>query len=698
MPTQFGEWLAYMLGLRDMSQKELADATGVTPAAVNGWVNGRSAPRSDKVLLIAEALNVSAEDALHRRLPSSALDALEWVFRAAPEDGGREGGSAAGFAFSASLDVLAREATQNSIDEQLPGGPPVRVSYTLHELSGAHLDEFKSALGWDSVEKHIAAAANPSQKVGRVLQDGLRRLESERRIVLLRVDDYHATGLTGPEFGDGRFSRVVRRTLDSGKASGQGGSYGLGKAALWAASRFGLVLVHSTLSEPEDGRTDHRISGRLELPWHTVDGTEYAGPAWLGIPDAERNNTARSWWGDAEGARSLYLDREDDTPGTSFLVVGAYDGTGTSEGLDGMYDRLVDSLSKNFWASMVSGKHEDAKLRCSVTAYRNGEPARERVFIDPHAAEPARAKAVQAFLDGTTVEEFTERNQVLKLSVPLELRSPKDDAESGAPGIHEAVLLIASTDEDDPNRDHISFMRSTRMVVRNKRVRELPLGHRTFQAVLLAGEGTLDGSRTSAAAELMLRASEPPDHNDWTGTEDLTATYEVGARQRILDFKNEAEQRIRDALRPPQDDTTSDEGPAVLRELLRLTAPGRARPLRTQTFPTVKGIHGKLDGDGAWDLTVTVMLPHHPSGDDGEPRVLEVKPKLLTRSSASARIQWKELIPLEGCELSPEGNILCLKASGQIRFRGVTDAASHQVPSAMSRVTVDVRPSQEVVA
>ncbi|MCC0098010.1 helix-turn-helix domain-containing protein [Streptomyces flavotricini] len=684
-----------MLGLRGLSQKDLADTVGVTPAAVNGWVNGRATPRSEKMLAIADALGVTGLDALHHRVPASAPDELKWIFRAAPADGGREGGGVAGFAFSASLDVLAREATQNSIDERLPDGPPVHSAYTLHELSGLHLRDFLDAVGWATVEEHIVSAADPAQKVGRVLRDGLELLHREERLVLLRVDDYHANGLTGPEFGDGRFARVVRRTLDSGKAGGQGGSYGLGKAALWAASRFGLVLVNSTLSTPEEGRSEHRISGRLELPWHRHEGSEYAGPAWFGVPDAERSQTARSWWGDDKTAARLYLTREEDAPGTSLLIVGAYDGSGRAEGLEGMYERLVDSLSTNFWAAMVGGRRADAKVRCSVAAYRNGTSVLPRTYIDPHEVEPARARAVQAFLDGETVEEVTDRKQVLQTEVLLELRARKDGTPAVGEGSHRAVLLIASADDQEPDPDHLTLMRSSRMVVKSKRVGELPLGHRAFQAVLLAGNATLDGTPEAAAAEQMLRASEPPDHNDWVGTEDLTATYERGARQKILEFKQGAEQKVRELLRPQQGEEEEDAGPVVLTELLRLGAPKVAGPRKIQAFPTVKSVEGDLDGTGAWDLIVTVRIPQQRKPTDA--LVIQPVPRFWFGSGPGAAVSWKEIIPLDRCELTPLGNLVCDPHATQVRFRAITDVTSHPVVGAMSRVSVDIRRAQEVV-
>ncbi|MFJ3229509.1 helix-turn-helix domain-containing protein [Streptomyces sp. NPDC086787] len=685
----FNEWLGDMLVQRGMSQKRLAELTGVTGAAVNGWVNGRSEPRYEKIAAIAAALDVDIEDAVSRRTPLAASNDVKWVFRVAPEDGGREGGNAATFAFSPSLDVLAREATQNSLDEQLPGSAPVIVRYTLHELTGRHLQDFMTALDWDSIERHISAAADVRQKVGRVLRDGLQELERTERLVLLRVDDYNATGLTGPEFDDGRFARVVRRTLDSGKAGSQGGSYGLGKAALWATSRFGLVLVNSTLSVAEGGRTQRRMAGRLELPWHTLDNVEYAGPGWFGIVAPERQNTAQSWWGDEQAAVSLHLERYDQAPGTSFLVVGAYDGSGETEDLEDMHERLVSSLARNFWASMVGGRQEEAKLRASVAAYRNGQAVRAEEFIDPHAHQPARSRAVQAFLDGETVEELTERNQVLQTTVPLELRRRKDDLRAGDPGVHDAVLLITPSDDDDKDEqpDSIAYMRATRMVVKYKRVGDLPLGHRPFQAVLLAGTATRSGTPDAEAAEQLLRTAEPPDHNDWEGTEDLTATYERGARQRIIDFKRTAEQRIRELLRSQTDEASQEEGPEVLRELLRLDPP---KVGRTQGFPTVKAISGSIDGTGAWDVTVTVRLP----GRD-EPWVLAAVPRFLTRSSGPVSVAWQKLVPLDGCELTPHGNLAFRDGATQGKFRGVTDSSSHPVSAAMSQVMVDIRRAKE---
>ncbi|WP_406528302.1 helix-turn-helix transcriptional regulator [Streptomyces sp. I8-5] len=691
MTQDFAEWLGGMLRRREMSQKELADAVGVTPAAVNGWSQGRTEPRYEKIAAIAEALGVAVEDAVSRRPPESTRTELEWVFQKAPEDGSRMGGNAAAYAFTANLEVLAREATQNSLDERVEQSLPVTSRFVLHELTGRHLKDFLTALRWDSIEGHLREAADRRQKAGRVLIDGLNELERTGRLVLLRIDDYNASGLTGPEYGDGRFARVVRRTLDSGKVGAQGGSYGLGKAALWAASRFGLVLVNSTLSEPQDGRHERRMAGRLELPWHALGGEEFAGPAWFGTTDRDRNNSARSWWADGATTESLYLERTEPSPGTSFLVVGAYDGSGVTEDLEEMYDQLVAGVAHNFWASMVGGEQAGPLLRASVAAWRDGQVIRPERTIDPHVYEPARSRAVKAFLDGRTTSELTARDDVLEAPVLLKLPARKEPQEghTARPDFHSAVLLVTPASEHDVGSDRISFMRATRMVVRDKKVNDLPLGHRRFQAVLLAGLAA-GSSPEAAAAEQFLRAAEPPDHNDWTGTEDLTATYVRGARQCILNFKKDAEQTVRDLLKGQEEESDTDEGPQILRDLLTLDAPKKPR---SQGFPAVHTVEGEVSESGAWHVRVTVKLPERDA-----PWVLSPVARFVVRSGGNIPVKWAGvLVPERNCELTNSGNLLFRDGATRAVFKGVTDVSSHPVTAGMSCIEVDVPRAKEIM-
>lgn len=212
-----------------MDDAALADRLHVTPALVRAWLDGRSIPREEVLEEVRSALVVSEEPAVEQ-LHGTPSARPAWYHRPAHVDGGREFGNAAAFAFDADLSVLAREATQNSLDERVDPQLPVRVRYILHELTGEHLRDFLDVLGWQGLEPHYEVAAGQRQKVGRVLAEGIRQLHENESLLLLRVEDYNATGLVGSDYGDSKFAAVVRDQLISNKSSDQaGGSYGLGR-------------------------------------------------------------------------------------------------------------------------------------------------------------------------------------------------------------------------------------------------------------------------------------------------------------------------------------------------------------------------------------------------------------------------------------------------------------------------------------
>lgn len=682
--ADFGVWLARQLRRRGMTQAELAEALGITRAGVSAWVTGRAEPREDKKRAIAVIFGTD-EATVHLRIadaPSSRP--ISWYHRPAHADGGREFGNAAAFAFDADVSVLAREATQNSLDERCDHSRPVRVRYVLHELSGEYLRSFLEALRWNELLPHYEAAAQQQQKVGRTIAEGLRELRETESLLLLRVDDYNASGLTGPEYGDGRFAAVVRRQLDSHKSSGYAsGSYGLGKVTLWATSRLGLVLINSTLSEPHEGRTERRVIGRLDLPWRKVDGEACAGPAWLGEEDTEPEykGVSRSWWADETTTDRLHLTRLGPDPGTSFLVVGAHDAAGDAGTVQEMHEKLVRSLARNFWAAMTHGRSAPALMEASVVTLRNGQELIKEERVDPHAHEPARARALRAYLDGTTVDRLTSINQVAVADVPLTVPPLKGERTSSVE--HRAVVLVTPADDADNEPNRLVCMRGSRMTVRETHVRDLPMGTNSFQAVLLAGRATGSTSADADVAEAFLRASEPPEHNDWVHTEELASRYARGARQRILDFRREMNVAVRQLVSRRGEKPQG--GPAVLRELLRLDGDGGPGPRRATGHPTVRHVDGELDPSGAWRVRVEVKLP---SREDSW--LMTPVAKFDVRSGGRPVLRWAELVAGENCRVENEH----LRFDPGVRtasFSGVTEVESHPVAAGMARLIVDLQ-------
>lgn len=684
-PEEFGAWLGRQLRRKGMSQSELAAELDVTRAAVSAWITGRAAPRMDKIQAIEEILGLATGSTVTRDETPDSTGLINWYYRPAHRDGGRELGNAAAFAFDSDLRVLAREATQNSLDERFDETRPVRVRYQLHELTGERLHGFLGAVRWnEQVIPHLEAAADRRQKVGRVIAGGLRDLQETGRLLLLRVDDYNASGLTGPDYDDGKFAAVVRRQLDSRKGATAGGSFGLGKATLWATSQFGLVIMHSTLSEPYEGRRDRRLIGRLDLPWHEIEGEPYAGPAWLGEADPQREKVARSWWADERTVEDLYLARDSGDPGTSFLIVGAHDAASEATDLESMHAALVRSLAGNFWASMVAGREGVPLLEASVEARRDGQLVRAEERVDPHRLQPAKSRAMRAFLDGDTTETLTTAEDVVRVTVPLTVPPRKDEGKA-RPVEHQAVLLVTPAEPGDEHPNGLVCMRSSRMVVIERSVSDVPLGAPAFQAVLLAGRATGSDELDADLAEEFLRAAEPPEHHDWRQTDDLTVTYARGAASRLREFRQGMLAKIRDVVRPPE--IQADETPTVLRDLLRLDPPPAPRGLG---YPTINSASGEVGPDGAWRIRVEVRLPERE-----DPWLLTPVLRFATRSGRRPEARWAELAAESNCEVTPEQRLRFSGDSRTAAFTGVSDVTSHPVQAEMAMAEVDLERAKE---
>ncbi|MFE4664113.1 helix-turn-helix transcriptional regulator [Streptomyces sp. NPDC056716] len=695
----FGPWLGRQLKLADMSQTELAQTVDVTRAAVSAWITGRATPRPETIERIARALNTDLVTVHTRTTDTRAGLPVGWYHRPGHADGGRELGNAAAFAFDADVSVLARETCQNSLDERLTAdGRPVRVRYTLHELTGETLARFREAIQWDALFPHYEAAAAQEQKVGRVIDAGLRDMYEHDRLVLLRVDDYNAAGLTGDDYEDGRFAAVVRRQLDSHKSGGSsGGSYGLGKATLWATSRLGLVIMNSTLSESHEGRTERRLVGRLDLPWRRVDGEPWAGPAWLGRPDPDSPGArvARSWWADEETVESLHLTRESGEPGTSFLIVGAHDvaslvddgsAPDSDEGEDDdsiqrMHHRLVQALGENFWAAMTGGGDRLPLLEASVRTMRNGDVVIPEERVDPSTVQPSRTRALKAFLDGTTVEQHTEVGQVAATTVPLNL--PVKGRGRATLGVHRAVLLVTDAEDADGRPNRIVTMRGNRMTVRDAAVPGLPLAVNPFQAVLLTGEAAGPQAPFATEADSFLRAAEPPEHNKWGRTEELTLTYSPSAYRRINQLTRETHTAIKTLVTRPK----KGPGPSGGRLVRTLTVGGRKKKprLTAATMPVLEELNAQVLDSGAWQVVGEIRIP--AGGQDWR---LTPVAKFEVRSGPRPYIAWGELVGVDNCQVV-EGTLRFSESARSATFRGVTDPTTHAVRTSLSGLVVELR-------
>lgn len=451
-------------------------------------------------------------------------------------------GNANQWTVNAGLGSLARESAQNSNDARLDYGPRADLVYSFIRLSGRARERFETAIRWSTdLKPHLtamAAAAEGAVTAGQ-LKSGLAAVDSAESLVLLRIADYGAIGLTGPEFAEGEaadfgnFVKLCRADLYSGKDKAAGGSFGLGKAVYWRFSRLQTVLFNSTL-RPEDavdGRWRSRLLGVNQGVVHQLDGMNYQGRGFFGTIDGGAD--VSSVWDDSDLVDALWLTRRDDRPGTSALVLGFYDPDEPEKGLGELSDlkalarALGNAIEEEFWPLLTRDR-----LRVRVEVLDDGRSVYDHT-VDPADQYTELTRALKKFDAGQIDESLDEVGTIVVRDVPITI-SARVDAYDPHPAFeHTAKLVVTlSDDERDSLENKVCLFRRPEMVVQTI---DKDFEGRTYHAFLLAGGAIHPNNRSieEVRADDFLRFSEPPAHDRWiprsgrnqTSQSNLTAHY-----------------------------------------------------------------------------------------------------------------------------------------------------------------------------
>lgn len=165
---------------------------------------------------------------------------IAWTF--VKNDGGRETGfSDAGVeTFKGNIDkYLAREVLQNSLDARYDPNKPVRAVFRLRKLKRSEIPDM------DRLRATFSKCAEFYHDEKKAV-DFFRRAEklaAEDEILALEIGDYNTTGVRGGDLDRTKeWYKLIRCAGSSSKGGGEGGSFGIGKNAPFAASRLRTVL------------------------------------------------------------------------------------------------------------------------------------------------------------------------------------------------------------------------------------------------------------------------------------------------------------------------------------------------------------------------------------------------------------------------------------------------------------------------
>lgn len=380
---------------------------------------------------------------------------IDWYFSDNP-DGDEHGFADAGMeTFRKRLyDSLARETIQNSLDARVDHNAPVRVTFDCESVA---MSDLPAANTLRDAVKRCGAFWAPNKKSVKFFSKA-EELLRKRKVSVFQVADFNTTGLEGSDTRrNSNWHSLIRAVGASSKQSGEGGSFGIGASAPFAASQLRTVF-YSTVAQKEG----FGFIGVSRLTTHqNANGVKVNPNGHLGVEGGKRVD-------DAKLVPKVFRRSE---RGTTVSIIG-FKETSTWQ------DEFKVGVLEHFWPAIHFGK-------LVVTI---GKTKIEAANLERHlqwAADEHKSDAIaywrciaDAASDG--VYEYSDALKHLG-SVQIHLRS-------GDPKLPKKVAMV----------------RQPGMIV----------WRRTFHSPAPFC-GVFRCENTTGNAKL--RDMEPPEHNLWTG-------------------------------------------------------------------------------------------------------------------------------------------------------------------------------------
>ncbi len=346
---------------------------------------------------------------------------------------------------------IAREAIQNCIDAQDNKKQPVLVTFDKILLTEKYdwLKELKQRF-------KSCAEYRPKDAEGKAFFDRASALISRKSIPVLKISDFNTTGVTGKDddVDDGWYN-LVRSSGSSSKFGSEGGSFGIGKSAPFAASRLRTVL-YSTLTA--DKKYAFQGVARLATHKHKIGGRNIKAQH-VGYLGNDNGASIRS-----SGQMPAIFRRK--KTGTDIFILG-YDVDSTWQ------DDLKVAVLENFWVALKNGR-----------------------LVVKIEKEVINSKNLAEYM-----EEFSERKTFTAHHFYNAMVDPQSIKISGKlPTLGKVSLNLTTNGTALPKK--VAMVRSTGMIIYQQRFMSL---------IPYAGVFYCDNTKGNAK----LREMEPPRHDNW---------------------------------------------------------------------------------------------------------------------------------------------------------------------------------------
>lgn len=508
--------------------------------------------------------------------------------------------------------VLAREAIQNSWDAAIE----LRETWTrpetlspfeiLFRYGSASRDDKRRLIERLGLREMAERASSVDRgRIGLRASDCLDRLEDTSPLPYLVIEERAATGMYGPWQAAKSKLYLALGTLGyTPKTSGEGGSYGYGKAGLIRGSAVRAVLAYTCFEErPDDPGITRRLMGMAYWGQHDLHGDSFTGFARFGDRKSDGRVPFENEVADSV-ARSLGLavrhPGEPELLGTTFLLVEP-----TVE-----EHALVAAIERNWWPAL-----EEDDFDAVVDGYDGRRHPRPRT-------DPVLGTFINAYELATTPQDnngLTERRHELR-SGGRRLGSLGLVADPDPGGWSYPEQTGSSLEQGIEHCNLVALVRKPRMVVeylphppkRNS-------GSPYVRGVFVADDGINEH----------LQDTEPMGHDAWQTTSpdgvlgqeqaNVAAAVIEAVRKQVTDFRR--------SLKPPDrpaEDIRLDFFDSLMRRVLRGSGSGRPGPTpETRPVSVALDYEPQEADEGSLRLAgaATFRLSEHFEGDATPARV-----------------------------------------------------------------------------
>lgn len=382
------------------------------------------------------------------------MSKLNWFFSDNPK-GTKQGYSDAGMeTFRRSpYASIARESIQNSLDAHDGSKRPVVVGFSVEQLVATRVPGIEQLR---NTMQDCLRMWKGNKKAAKFFRGAVKLLKQDRLPILV-VSDQNTNGLTGGDYEEGKpWDSLIRSIGASSKNEGEGGSFGIGSSAPFAASNLRTVFYSTRTS-----KSSTAFIGRTRLTTHeSKNGQRFDPNGYLGVGDGDR----------VEDPKQIPAFMRRDSKGTTLAVLGF-----------GLHENAIHELEKavlqHFWPAIHFGDLEVEFGKRTIKQANLGELLQKHVAGDRHFDAPEFYRCLTE--QGDDFHAFRDELRHLG-DVELHLRTSMGNL---------------------PKR--VAMIRKTGMVIKLRRFNS-PID---YCGVFLC---------RNEEGNNKLRDMEPPEHNEWS--------------------------------------------------------------------------------------------------------------------------------------------------------------------------------------